>query len=257
MFKVNTDGTGFSLLHSFVAANGDGWAPVGSLTLFGSTLYGMTRQGGGAAGTIFRINVDGTGYSLFHSFTGMSGGDGANPVGDLLLLGSTLYGTTPIGGPANLGTIFEIGTDGSGYTVLHSFAGGSTDGANPAGLIFSGSSLYGMTGTGGTSNLGTIYSFPISVPEPSTLLLAAGGAFALVARGRSRGRCCWACWRSLADVPPTEASQITCDAATRVCEGSAATTSAALEDSGRGVTSHYRIDRASPPTSCDSRKRRS
>src|SRR2546421_484808 len=57
IFRVNTDGTGCGLLHSFDAAAGDGWQPAGSLTLSGSTLYGMTRQGGGGAGTIFKIQT--------------------------------------------------------------------------------------------------------------------------------------------------------------------------------------------------------
>ena len=72
VFRINTDGTGFALLHTFVAATGDGWAPYGSLTLSGSTLYGMTRQGGGGAGTIFQINTDGSGYSRLHTFLGAS-----------------------------------------------------------------------------------------------------------------------------------------------------------------------------------------
>jgi uncharacterized repeat protein (TIGR03803 family) len=174
VFKVGADGTGFAVLHSFVPATGDGWLPYGSLVASGSTLYGMTRFGGGAAGTVFRINIDGTGYSLLHSFAG-GPADGANPVGDLLLVGSTLYGTTPTGGVDGLGTLFGIGTDGTGYAVLHSFAGGTGDGANPgSGLMLSGSTLYGMTGTGGSSNLGTIFSFPTAVPEPSSVLLTAG-----------------------------------------------------------------------------------
>ena len=148
----------------------------------------MTRQGGGAAGTVFKINTDGTGYGLLHTFTGTSTGDGANPTADLLLVGSTLYGATPVGGAANLGTLFEVNTDGTGYSVLHSFAGGPGDGANPGGLILAGSSLFGMTGAGGTSNLGTILSFPVAVPEPSTLLLAAAGGLALWRRRPVRSR---------------------------------------------------------------------
>ena len=75
---MNTDGTGFTLLHTFAAATGDGWSPLGSLTLVGNTLYGMTRQGGGGAGTIFEINTDGTNYNRLHTFTGQFGGDAAN-----------------------------------------------------------------------------------------------------------------------------------------------------------------------------------
>ena len=176
VFKVNTDGTGFALLHSFDAAGGDAWAALGSLTLSGSTLYGMTRQGGGGAGAIFKINTDGTGYGIMHIFAGQPG-DGAAPVGTLTAIDSVLYGTTPLGGADNLGTIFEINDDGTGYATLYSFTGGPNDGANPGDLTLAGTTLYGITGAGGASNLGTIFSFT-PVPEPSALaLLGAAAAF--------------------------------------------------------------------------------
>ncbi len=48
----------------------------------------------------------------------------------------TLYGTTYAGGSLGLGVVFELGTSGTGYKVLHSFTGGDSDGANPfAGVI--------------------------------------------------------------------------------------------------------------------------
>jgi uncharacterized repeat protein (TIGR03803 family) len=186
IFRVNADGTGFGLMHSFGAVAGDGERPFASLTLSGSTLYGMTRQGGDGVGTIFKINTDGTGYDILHSFDG-GPNDGANPVVDLLLVGSTLYGTTPLGGASNLGTLFRINTDGTGYSVLRSFAGGPGEPANPGGLTTDGSTLYGISGAGGANNLGTIFSIP--VPEPSSFLLAAGG-LALLAR-RWRGEPVW------------------------------------------------------------------
>ncbi len=187
VFKVNADGTGFNLLHSFVPATGDGWQPNGSLILSGSTLYGMTYFGGGAAGTVFKVNTDGTGYAILHSFTGQSGGDGANPLADLLLVGSTLYGTTAVGGTANLGTVFQVNADGTGYRVLHSFLGGPFDGNDPQGdLTLVGSALYGMTAGGGSINRGVIFSLPIAVPEPSSLVLAAGGSLILLVGWRSK-----------------------------------------------------------------------
>jgi uncharacterized repeat protein (TIGR03803 family) len=189
IFRSNADGTGYTLLHSFNANIGDGWEPSGSLTLSGSTLYGMTSFGGGGAGTIFKINIDGTGYTIMHTFTGQPTGDGANPVGTLTLVGTALYGTTPTGGADALGALFGINTDGTAYDVLHSFAGGLSDGANPGDLTFSGSALYGMTGAGGADNLGTIYSFA-PIPEPSSLLLlaAAGSATAILGRRWRRRR---------------------------------------------------------------------
>jgi len=46
IFKINTDGTGFTTLHSFSGDTSDGSSPHGSLTISGTTLYGMTYRGG-------------------------------------------------------------------------------------------------------------------------------------------------------------------------------------------------------------------
>ena len=62
----------------------------------------------------------------------------------------TLYGTTEQGGSLNLGQIFKVNPDGSGYAALKNFSG--ADGSNPdAGLVLSGSTLYGTTSHGGTN----------------------------------------------------------------------------------------------------------
>ncbi len=90
IFSIHTDGTGFQNLFSFNGTNGaDPW---GSLTLSGSTLYGMTSEDGGSGkGNIFSINTNGTGFQNLLSFNGTNG---AYPYGDLTLSGSTLYGMT-------------------------------------------------------------------------------------------------------------------------------------------------------------------
>jgi uncharacterized repeat protein (TIGR03803 family) len=67
----------------------------------------MTNYGGDdGAGTIFKINADGTGFTLLHEFADGSD-DGSNPMGSLTLVGSTLYGMTPYGGDDGAGTIFS------------------------------------------------------------------------------------------------------------------------------------------------------
>ena len=71
VFKINTNGTGFTILHNFTDSIGDGEWPSGSLTLYGSTLYGMTGSGGSDAGTVFKINTDGTGFTNYN-FCGIS-----------------------------------------------------------------------------------------------------------------------------------------------------------------------------------------
>lgn len=156
IFKVNTNGSGHKLLHSFDGSDGE--APSGSLTRVGSALYGMTFYGGSSdQGVIFRINTNGTGFRVIHTFKG-GNEDGARPWGSLTVSDSTLYGMTSHGGSADCGVIFKIKTDGSNFTLLHSFAGGSQDGAYPYGsLVLSDSTLYGMTFYGGSSGSGVIF----------------------------------------------------------------------------------------------------
>src|SRR5438477_12432837 len=69
VFKLNTDGTGFTNLHTFTATSGsmgtnsDGSNPIGGLVLSGDTLYGATPYGGTSGnGTVFKVNTDGTGF---------------------------------------------------------------------------------------------------------------------------------------------------------------------------------------------------
>ena len=81
LFSMNTDGTGFSLLHSFNGGTSDGQFPDGSLTLSGSKLYGMTANGGFRnSGTLFSMSTDGSGFSLLLSFGVFPG---VAPVGSL------------------------------------------------------------------------------------------------------------------------------------------------------------------------------
>lgn len=147
IFKISTDGSGFSLLHSFAGGTNDGSKPGAGLTLIGSTLYGTTRGGGNKdSGTIYKMNTDGSGFTILHAFQGGSS-DGSNPQSGLTLSGSNLYGTTYSGGPY-LGTAYSIGTDATGYSVLHYFLGGFTDGSEPIGagnLVLSGTTAFGTT----------------------------------------------------------------------------------------------------------------
>src|SRR5205814_7582510 len=106
VFALNTDGTGFTNLHSFTAlsngnygTNSDGGSPHAGLILSGNTLYGTASQGGSsAAGTVFAVNTDGTGFTNLHSFTATSSdypytnGDGARPRAGVILSGNTLHG---------------------------------------------------------------------------------------------------------------------------------------------------------------------
>ncbi len=172
VFVLNTDGLYFTNLHNFTAlsapfggTNSDGANPAAGLILSALfTLCGTAQHGGtNGNGTVFAVNPDGTGFTNLYSFTAFSpvyfnNYDGENPYGGLVLSGGTLYGTTHSGGTNNAGTVFAVATNGTGFTVLHGFTGGS-DGANPyAGLVLSGSTLFGTAGNGGNSYDGTVFA---------------------------------------------------------------------------------------------------
>jgi len=166
IFKINTDGTNFQLMHSFRDSI-DGSLLGGSLILSGTTLYGTAANGGNDEnGTIFRISTDGTDFRVIYRFSGGIN-DGAEPSRtSLIKSGSYLYGTTDIGGLQNQGIIFQIDTTGSGFRILHRFGGMQSDGSNPTGSLFlSGNTLYGMTFRGGNQGKGVIFALDISQPE--------------------------------------------------------------------------------------------
>jgi len=161
IFKIQTDGSGYSLLHEF-AGGVDGAEPSG-LSISGSTLYGTALWGGASGyGTIFKVETNGSGYSLLHEFAG-GVTDGRWPNGSLIISGSTLYGTTAAGGASGKGTIFKLQTGGSGFVLLHEFAGGADDGDNPVGFpLISSSTIYGTTHYGGDNDMGVIFSLPVA-----------------------------------------------------------------------------------------------
>lgn len=76
------------------------------------------------------------------------------------------YGVTRVGGASNLGTVYKVSAAGV-YTLLHSFSGGTGDGANPYGKLVQAmdGNLYGVTYMGGTLNVGTVYKITTAGAE--------------------------------------------------------------------------------------------
>src|SRR6185503_18807052 len=112
-------------------------------------------------GTVFKIATDGTGFTVLKSFQCGVVTNGCFPEAALIQLSDGfLYGTTKLGGPGDVGTVFKIRTDGTGFTVLKSFqCGVATNGCFPTARLIqlSDGFLYGTTNQGGTSNLGTVF----------------------------------------------------------------------------------------------------
>jgi uncharacterized repeat protein (TIGR03803 family) len=107
-------------------------------------------------------------FTNIYTFTG--GTDGNTPLGGVVISGNTLYGTTEYGGANGVGAIFSVNTDGTGFTVMHSFTfpsdktnNDNLDGFYPyAGLVLSGTTLYGTTRQGGAHGIGTIFALVVN-----------------------------------------------------------------------------------------------
>src|ERR1017187_2610893 len=89
----------FTVLHTLTG--GDGALPFAGLIISGNTLYGTAEKGGSSGvGTVFKMNTNGMGFTILHSFTATTGSfanltnsDGAYPQDGLIISGNTLYGT--------------------------------------------------------------------------------------------------------------------------------------------------------------------
>lgn len=186
VFKVSRDGTDFAVLHTFAADTDtttaglvvtvDGAAPRGQLVQGpDGLLYGTASSGGAnGRGTVFRVQTDGTGFEVVHTFgattddatTGFpENADGAVPLAGLVDgQDGFFYGVTTVGGTEGQGVVFSMSPDGSTFTVLHNFNG--TTGARPNSEMLLGDDgkLYGTTSAGGetssgaASTLGTLYT---------------------------------------------------------------------------------------------------
>lgn len=191
VYRIKIDGTGFTIVHAFDTwttsnqssnpINVEGAYPDSRL-IEGSDgfLYGVARAGGpDGTGTVFKLSKDGTSFKVLHSFGAITSDknadvttnlDGIGPVGTLLQgADGLLYGTTPSGGLNGRGTIFRVGTDGTGFQLQHTFSSlsgsgssaSNVDGAAPAVGLTDGKDgrLYGVAGEGGPNGAGTLFSF--------------------------------------------------------------------------------------------------
>jgi len=141
-----------TVLHSFGGGPTDGQNPdlAGLLMDAKGNLYGVTAAGGASGeGVVYRLSSSGI-FTVLHSFAGGTT-DGCRPNGTPAMdAKGNLYGTTYACGSSNYGIVWKVSQNGT-ETVLHDFAGGSSDGANPAaGVIMDRKgNLYGITGGGG------------------------------------------------------------------------------------------------------------
>jgi uncharacterized repeat protein (TIGR03803 family) len=178
IFEITPAGvvTWYYNLNPFSTNNGgkgDGQNPIGPvMQAADGNLYG-TASGGGAygtgAGVVYKIALNGTGYTPIHNF---QFADGTEPKGGLVQ-GSDgyLYGLTSTGGTLALklimlgyvpsGTLFKVSTSGANFTLLFTFSrisgvNGRGPGSDPEAtpVLHTNGRIYGLTHTGGSNPTG-------------------------------------------------------------------------------------------------------
>src|SRR5215475_7946421 len=129
-------------------------------------IYGTTVLGGDyGGGTVFQLSPTPSGWehTVLYSFTG--GADGGEQYkGVTIDRRGNLYGTAVTGGSGSCeggcGVVYKLTKSGRTWnqTVIHALTGGD-DGSGPGARVTVDRSgdVYGMTPTGGTYGVGTIY----------------------------------------------------------------------------------------------------
>jgi uncharacterized repeat protein (TIGR03803 family) len=153
-----------TVLWNFGVVTNDGEQPYAPPVVDSAgNIYGTTQFGGGLThGVVWKLTPSGGSYteSVLYWFGSSNGStDGNYPMGGLILVGKTLYGTTTGGGATGNGTIFSVSTTGTNYKVLHSFA--DSDGRTPEFATWSikSGTLYGTTVQGGIGDTGVVWRF--------------------------------------------------------------------------------------------------
>lgn len=126
IFKVNKDGTGFTILKTLSLTGTDGYIPRRGLILYNGYFYGVNTRGGNGGqsmGSIFRIKEDGSNFSVI-KYLNIYAPDGSEPEGGLTLgSDNKLYGLTQRDGLNNWGTAFALNPSDLTFKVIYNFDG--------------------------------------------------------------------------------------------------------------------------------------
>ncbi len=123
---------------SYLLANGN--------MLYGVSEYGGTHNGG----TVYSVTTGGT-VQILHNFIPHKPLNGVHPIGRLVGVNGSFYGTTLEGGVGGYGLVYALNIASGKFRVVYPGFKGSPDGAVPyAGLTDAKGTLYGTTYLGGT-----------------------------------------------------------------------------------------------------------
>ncbi len=194
IYSIMSDGSNYQILHLFGTAE----SPQGQMFLINNRLYGVTSVGGeNNRGVIYEYDIATRSFNKLHHFTREMGSPGSALVlqdlilygtcdecvfrynlannsmstlhefqeeegaviEGLTLIGDTLYGAAVLGGLRDVGTLFSVKTDGSGFKVLHDF-GTSIMGRLPSSSLSSiNGQVYGVSNFGATNFSGALFNY--------------------------------------------------------------------------------------------------
>lgn len=200
VFSVNTDGSQFTVIHSFSRTR----ASQGETPAFGAlaydartgAIYGETQFGGHfdnaacyqGCGVLFKLTPNGPSYTFNVMYTFKNATDGALPNGGLTLVDdgktATLYGNAASGGidncgtsvPEGCGTVFSY-SDPGGFSTIYMFKGAQPeygDAVQPENsLAYANGHLYGTSLRGELLPSGFSYGaiFDVDVKAKSDTVL--------------------------------------------------------------------------------------
>jgi len=172
LWRIKTDGTGFSTLWSFGTSGGSNSGNFGNfvqdgVTKVGSSLYGTSETGAGTAdaGAVWGITTAGVG-TVLHQFTNST--DGGNPAyGVKYYSDGDLYGVTfgCNSGGASYGTVYKTGTT-SGFSTLYN---ATTEGCFTGRVEFDGdgNAFFASIGDNNSGPIGGLWDYDVSKKSTS------------------------------------------------------------------------------------------
>ncbi|MDW3208462.1 MAG: MBG domain-containing protein [Reichenbachiella sp.] len=155
LFSVDMNLEDLQIHHHFHTSTGI--RPWGSLIVADGYFWGTAAEGGVSdTGVVFKINTNGTGYTI------VLDEELDTPGAEIISVDGKIYGYAT-GGAHDYGIIFRVDHDGQNFESIHDFNG--LDGQLPDGkMTYDGSKLWGVceysvsAATGSTSDTGLIFT---------------------------------------------------------------------------------------------------
>ena len=166
VFRMATDGSGYTNLYSFGTVLNDAYIPEALIQGSDGLLYGVGQTGGSNYyGAAFKLTTNGSGYQVFYSFgndfvstlSSSFYADGTSPVAIMQGTDGALYGVTQQDGSNAVGVVFKLSTNGETFSTLYDFGASTNDAQTPVSLAQGTNGvLFGVAG-GGSNQMGAIF----------------------------------------------------------------------------------------------------